>query len=86
MIKLNDANIEKSEFVDVNLSDTTFKDINLKRAQFIDTSLADSAFDDVDFSNVTIANSKLDGMTIEGVSVKALFAAYLSQNPDESKT
>ena len=84
MIKLSNANIEKSEFVDVNLSDTTFRDIILKRASFIDASLKGSVFDDVDMSNVVVANAKLDGMTIDGVSVQALFAAYLAQNPDGS--
>jgi len=30
----------------------------------------------VDLSNVEIVNAKLEGMTIEGVPVQALFAAY----------
>jgi len=86
MIRLDDANIEKSEFIDVNLSDTTFKDVILKRASFTDASLADSIFDDVDLSNVSIANAKLDGMTIDGILVRALFEAYFLQNPDASNT
>ena len=80
MIKLTNANIKNSVFVDINLSDSKFEDVNMKRSAITDVSLKDSVLNDVDLSNVEISNSKHDGMTIEGVPVQALFAAYHAQN------
>ena len=43
---------------------------------FEDMQLCDSTFHNVDMSNVRITDCNFDGMTIEGVLVSELFAAY----------
>ncbi|MBV9833315.1 MAG: hypothetical protein JO055_02840 [Alphaproteobacteria bacterium] len=67
-------------FIGTPLDGALFKDLVLARARFANVSLAGAAFDDIDFSGAAItANCNFRGMTIAGVSVADLFAAYERQ-------
>ena len=73
-------------FIGTDLSSATFKDLKLAKATFHNVSLADAQFDDIDFSNAAItANCNFRGMSIAGVPVADLFAAYEAQQQVSKK-
>lgn len=72
------ADLSGSEFTDVNLADSRFRDINLSGTTFDNITLADSRIHDANLSGLQISNCRVEGMTIEGVAVTDLFAAYRS--------
>ncbi len=72
-IDARNADLNGSDFVDVSLSGTRFEDVNLQEA----------VFSDVNLSGVKITDANLADMTIDGVDVQMLFAAYraMKENP-----
>ena len=72
----NDADLSSTQFVNSNLSDTTFHDVNLKHSSFENVALSDSTFTDVCLKNVVISNANCDGMTIDGVLITELFRVF----------
>lgn len=48
---------------------------------FEEMTLCDSTFRKVDMSNVRIVDCKLDGMTIDGIEVAEMMAAYKQGKP-----
>ncbi len=76
---------------DVNLSDSTFENVKLTQAVFHNVNLSDTTIDDANLSRLkisranlngaTIVNSLTDGMTINGISVADLLAAYRAAHP-----
>jgi uncharacterized protein YjbI with pentapeptide repeats len=81
---------QRMEVVDVDMSGSTFRDVNLSGAAFTDVNLAGTSISDANLSKVRISEANLAGasivdsmtdeMTINGVSVKELFAAYRTQS------
>jgi len=62
---------------DVNLAGASFNNVNLAQARFSDINLAGSSFDDINFTNAAIGkNCNFTGMTIAGIPVEDLLAAY----------
>lgn len=67
-------------FTGAQLDGALFNDVRLAQARFTNVSLAGAAFDDIDFTGASIsANCNFRGMTIAGVPVADLFAAYERQ-------
>jgi len=67
-------------FIGTRLDGALFNDVLLARARFTNVSLAGTTFDDIDFSDAAItANCNFRGMTIAGVPVVDLLAAYRRQ-------
>src|SRR5687767_4140177 len=75
-LAVSNADLSDSHFTDVSLHAAHFTDVNLSKATFTDIDLSDSKFRDVNFSNVAIDDCNVTGMTIRGVLVTDLFAAY----------
>lgn len=72
----------KSRFAvdDMNLSGATFNNVNMSRARFTDIDLSASFFDNINFTNATVGkNCNFSGMTIAGIPVGDLLAAYRRQ-------
>lgn len=67
----NDADLSASSFVNVKLTNTTFDDID-----FCNTTI-----NNANLSNVSITDSCTVGMTIDGVLVSELQAAYRALRP-----
>lgn len=76
MIRLSSTSLKESDFDDIDMSNTRFHDIDLDNSVFEDASLRGCVFDDVDLQNVEIRNAKLNGMTIDGISVIELLDVY----------
>jgi len=70
------AKLTGSEFRDVCLGGAQFDDVNLGDATFHDVNLSGAKFNDVNLANAAITNANLTGMTIEGVLVTDLLAAF----------
>jgi uncharacterized protein YjbI with pentapeptide repeats len=69
----------KSRFVvdDMNLAGASFNNVNLGRARFTDINLSGACFDNINFTDAVIGeNCNFAGMSIAGIPVKDLLAAY----------
>jgi uncharacterized protein YjbI with pentapeptide repeats len=81
-----DANMSGSSFNDVNLSDATFNDVNLAGATIDNVNMSGCHMRNVNLSGLQISGANLtdasivesvtDGMTIDGIAVSELLAAY----------
>jgi uncharacterized protein YjbI with pentapeptide repeats len=72
----------KSRFVvdDVNLAGASFNNVNLAQARFTDINFSGAYFDNIDFTSAVIGkNWNVTGMTIAGIAVEELLAAYRSR-------
>ena len=65
-LDVNDADLTASSFVNVKLANATFDDINFSH----------TTINNVNLSHVSITDADTTGMTIDGVLVSDLQAAY----------
>jgi len=65
-LDVNDADLSGSSFVNVKLANAAFEDINLSR----------TTIHNVNLSHVIITDANTEGMTINGILVSDLQAAY----------
>jgi uncharacterized protein YjbI with pentapeptide repeats len=90
--RMHDINLSDISISAANLGGAHFKhlgpapDQNGKQARqkgvtFEEAQLCDSTFTKVDLSNVKLIDCKVDGMTIDGVLVTDLIAAYKKAKP-----
>jgi uncharacterized protein YjbI with pentapeptide repeats len=80
------AKLDGSKFIDVGLGDAVFDNVFLGNAQFNnvcmtkarlhDVNLSDGRIEHVNLARVSITDCHLDGMTIDGIPVTELLAAY----------
>jgi len=67
-LEVNDADLSASSFVNVKLTNATFDDINL----------SGTTINNANLSHLSITESCTAGMTINGILVSDLQAAYLA--------
>lgn len=91
--KFRNINLKQSLFADLNLSRSKFRLVTLNGVRFMDTDLINGnepiSFERCDLSrttmtgsnlsNVQIQDCELTGMTIDGIPVEKLLAAYFGQ-------
>lgn len=70
------AVLTDARFTDTNLARADFDDVNLSGARLHNINLSEASFDNLNLSNCAITNANLEGMTIDGVLVSDLFAAW----------
>ena len=85
-LDVKNSDLSGSLFFNVTLSGSTFKNINISGASFEDANMSGWRLNDVNLSGMRLANANLegvmitdslvDGMTINGVAVTDLLAAY----------
>jgi uncharacterized protein YjbI with pentapeptide repeats len=85
-VKAEDADLSGSTFTDVNLSGAKFRNVNFAGAQFEDVNLsgwnvrnatlARLRINKADLRGASIVDSLTAGMTIDGIAVAELLAAY----------
>jgi uncharacterized protein YjbI with pentapeptide repeats len=73
------CNLAGSIFDDVNLANVVVENVNLSHARLHDVNLSHLQITNACCHDVSISDAALDGMTINGVLVTDLFAAYRSQ-------
>jgi uncharacterized protein YjbI with pentapeptide repeats len=77
------SRITASNFNDVNLAAATFTNVNLAGTRMDDVNLSDLRIDNANLSHAAITESCLHGMTINGILVTDMLAAYLAQQKPE---
>lgn len=76
----SDADLSGAAFRDVSLRDAAFENANMAGSKFTDINLAGARLDNINLADVEITrNCNFKGMTIAGVGVEELFAAYKAQ-------
>jgi uncharacterized protein YjbI with pentapeptide repeats len=73
------SRIPNSVFDDVNLAAAAFTNVNLAGTHMDDVNLSSLRIQNANLSHATITESCLHGMTINGILVTDLLAAYLAQ-------
>jgi hypothetical protein len=86
LVKAERADLSGSSFTDVNLSGASFKNMNFAGALFEDANLSGWSVRNANFAGLKINNADLrgasivdsltTGMTIDGIAVTDLMAAY----------
>ena len=70
------SKLEGASFDDVNLHGARFHNVNLSGSTFDDINLSEAEFNYLNLSGTKITNANLEGMTINGILVTELLAAY----------
>ena len=71
-----DVNLSGASFDDVNLSGATIRNANLSGWKIEDVTLANLRVTNADLRGVSIADCLTEGMTIDGIAVADMMAAY----------
>jgi uncharacterized protein YjbI with pentapeptide repeats len=85
-LEVTRSRLVESIFNDVNLAGTTFENVNLSNARIHDVKLSHLVIDNANLSHASIAESCLHGMTINGILVTDLLAAYSAQQHPSQTT
>lgn len=80
----NDANLSGSVFENVNLAGARFHDVRLSGVIVENADMAGAQISDVNLTGASIKSGHTDGMTINGIAVADLFAAYRTANSEPS--
>ena len=78
--KFTDSNLTACVFDDVNLGNSRFENVNLSDTSFNNLNMAGASFSNLNLSDAVITDANLKGMTINGVLVSDLFAAFEKNN------
>ena len=73
---VENADLARSQFTDVNLHQASFTDVDLGESVLNDVNLSQSKIANVNLSNVEIHDCNTEGMKIEGILVEDLLKAY----------
>ena len=75
-LEASKCNLAGSTFYDVNLANVVVENVNLSGGRLHDVNLSHLQITNACCHDVSISDATLDGMTINGVLVSDLFAAY----------
>ncbi len=81
-LKALDCNLAGSVFSDVNLSGGVYTDANLSGTTFDDVNLTGARFHNVKLQDVTIEESCIAGLRINGILVTDLLETYAAARAD----
>jgi uncharacterized protein YjbI with pentapeptide repeats len=85
-LEASKCNLAGSTFDDVNLANLVVENVNLSGGRLHDVNLSHLQISNACCHEVSIRDAALDGMTINGVLVSDLFAAYrLHKDETQSK-
>lgn len=75
-LSVTKADLSGSRFEDVNMSGWTLHDVNLSGMRVDNANLAGLHVSNANLAGAHIADCRLEGMTIDGILVTELLAAY----------
>jgi uncharacterized protein YjbI with pentapeptide repeats len=78
--KFLDVNLGEAVFDDVNLAGATIKNVNLSELRLEDANMKGAQIRSADLRGASIAHCLTEGMTIDGVAVSEMMAAYRKAN------
>jgi uncharacterized protein YjbI with pentapeptide repeats len=82
-VEADDADLSGSTFTNVNLSGVAFHDVNLSGATLREANLTGLRISQANLRNAAIVDSHTDGMTINGIALADLLAAWRAGNPKQ---
>ena len=80
-IEASDANLSGSTFTNVKLAGAAFEDVDLSGASIHNAKLSGLQISDANLTGASITESLTDGMTINGIPLADLLAAYRAAQP-----
>jgi len=80
-VQATDGDMSGPTFTDVNLSAATFEDVILAGTSITDANLSGVRIQQANLTGASVVDSLTDGMTIEGIAVADLIAAYRAAKP-----
>src|SRR5947209_20280559 len=83
---VGNVNLAGCSFKNVNMSGATFEDANLSGWKVSDVNLAGLKIVKANLAGASISQGRMEGMTIEGILVSDLLAAYRATQPAENKS
>jgi uncharacterized protein YjbI with pentapeptide repeats len=75
-LEATDTDMSGSTFTDVRLSDSKFDDVNLTGTTINNANLSAIRISNANLAGASITESSMEGMTIDGIAVSDLLAAY----------
>ncbi len=72
--------VEQLDASNAKLFQSVFDDVNLENSTFTNTNLSNAKLSNVNLSGVEILDANLTGMTVNGIQVSDLLAAYARKN------
>src|SRR5215813_10667863 len=82
---VGNVNLAGCSFKNVNMSGATFEDANLSGWKVNDVNLAGLKIVKANLAGASISQGRMEGMTIEGILVSDLLAAYRASTSPENK-
>jgi hypothetical protein len=76
ILRVSNADISGSEFSNSKLAGTSFENVDMARCRLNDVNLSGTAIADVNLTDVSISQATMVGMTIDGILVTEMLAAY----------
>ncbi len=83
---IGNVNLAGCAFKNVNMSGATFEDANLSGWKLHDVNLAGLKIDKANLAGASITQGRMEGMTIDGILVSDLLAAYRAGVSTETGT
>jgi uncharacterized protein YjbI with pentapeptide repeats len=83
---VGNVNLAGCSFTDVNMSGATFEDANLSGWKVHDANLAGLKITKANLAGASITQGRLEGMTIDGILVSDLLAAYHASRSAEGQS
>ncbi len=80
-LEVKDADLSGSSFVDVKLAGAAFTDVNLSAATIANANLSGLKIVGADLRGASLTDCRTGGMTIDGIALEALIAAYRAATP-----
>lgn len=74
-----DTNLSNSTFDNANLASANIHGSNVSNLQVTDCNMSNSVFREVNLSNARIEDAVIAGLTIDGILVSDMMAAYLAK-------
>jgi uncharacterized protein YjbI with pentapeptide repeats len=81
-IEASDADLSGSTFTNVKLAHAAFDDVDLAGATIHNARLSAVRISDANLTGASITGSQTEGMTINGISLADLMAAYRAAHPE----
>jgi uncharacterized protein YjbI with pentapeptide repeats len=82
ILEATQSNLTGSSFIDVNLAGTTFRDVSLDGSTLQNVNLSGLCIRDANLRGASISDSATEGMTVQGIPLADLLAAYRTLHPD----
>ncbi len=83
-LNVSETDVSGSKFDDVNFSGATFENVNMSGWRVNNVNLSGLRITRANLAGAAISDARMNGMTINGILVSDLLAAYQAAHPSKS--